>query len=576
MADFFELRNEELKTGDSNTMRISTDGPSRDRFLGKSLYFDRDVSEDSNFSPRTKKIDASPLAERSIGEFSDSEFRDAFRRSDPGVFSSEVADLSKFIDADADSDGRSVVTPTNSSISADLSRDEKSDASEASTVVESAAETSELITRLTTTTKTTKKIYSHRHHRHHHHHHHHHRDHRDRRGDNGGPSLTIGRSANFDGAGGRSKKRKRSDYLSGPPVLGKPTSSVFAPSDGGIAPSGGSATIFNPPSPATQSRPPDADATQASSESTAGSSGGKRRRTAGSSSTGIGNGAEVEWEPYAISEDFDVFSRYGVDPGDAASFRYGDGDGDEDCIGCSIHKDADLNSKSNIDAFVRKMAESGLRYRDGLEMAKSVQRDYDKLIRDPAKKLERMAPDFFSSESRGRRRMTNAMTTTTRTTETTKNFEFESDDEFCEESEVSESEEGAYRRISGKKSPKTKPGDKWGIGQIYRHIAYHENDQARKMQAVTTSLYKVIEILQRNALLVQHPTKKNSFGQPLVKVDAEQFGVYERTVKLLMLNAKSNPAVDGRMIPYGDRSFSSSGPLLLPGPQSPFSLSSKS
>lgn len=284
-------------------------------------------------------------------------------------------------------------------------------------------------------------------------------------------------------------------------------------------------TVIMPPpmSTAPQVIPPPTAITTTTTNGKASSSSQQSQKNTGNIADG------EEWVPYTTSEDFTIYSKYGIDPLEReATCTNGD------CFGCGLHSDKTPLKQTNYDLFVQRSVESGLSSADNVTRAEQIKRDYDKLILQPKKKLN----SLLSLSSGNQHHDCNHGT---------------SDRSYREK-------EGYLRTTSHTKSKNDDTNqqddthdaileDQWDTVDVYNHIKRHTSNTIEEVQQIRSSLKRAMDVIERNSLFAQHVTKKNAFGEPKKRADENQFKIYLTLIDKWIALSKSRP---DKMVPFYD------------------------
>ena len=242
-----------------------------------------------------------------------------------------------------------------------------------------------------------------------------------------------------------------------------------------------------------------------------------------------------EWNPCSISEDVEVFRRYGVDP------KHAHDHGDGGCYGCNVQCDTVPIKQSNMKVLLEKIAQSGVNSGNVLARAETIRSNYLDLIVEPKRKLKRLLNDRGPSSSSSSKHAN------------------EHEHEECEHGfEDDESRPNKSRRLSYQSSTKdlTKNGggsssnysnskegdvDEWNTLKIYNHLRNHQMNVIEQVQYRRTQLWNIMNEMDRNSIFVEHGVKLNVFGEKLRQVDPDQFKIYLLAHREWLALSKSRP-----------------------------------
>jgi len=231
----------------------------------------------------------------------------------------------------------------------------------------------------------------------------------------------------------------------------------------------------------------------------------------------------MEWLPATISSDYDIYHEYGTDPSALNNkHRQGDKSGCS-CAGCALRPDKSPLKLNNYTLFVKKTMEDADRS-DSVTRAKQIHDDYDKLIAQPKKRLKRTVLGGQTTQQQQQQRP------------------FTSDN-------IIDNGLLVHHHREQQQEEKEDLIDEWDVPQIFAHIKYHKSDTVEDIRHFKETLKRLFYTVERNSLVVMHNSKKNSFGEPLCRIDTEQFKIFKEIIDLYIKLGKSRP---DQMIPFTD------------------------
>lgn len=262
-----------------------------------------------------------------------------------------------------------------------------------------------------------------------------------------------------------------------------------------------------------------------------------------------------DWTPYAISDDYKMFKRYGVDP------KTIDNDHDcsgTNCFGCGMHSDKNILKNTNMELFVQRMINSGLQNSDLVSRSEMLYNDYNTLIKEPSERLKNHLNELNKQQNNKNH-----------CNEGDIKDNDDDDDEYEElydgcsienmqTSTIHSNHKNSYQqnvnrqRHSNKSNNdvNTKNGltnEEWNVVQVYNHIKRHTANPVEEIAGIKSTILKCMEELSRGSLFLQHSTKKDQFGNPLIRGDSDQFKIFFTCIDKYMLLMKSNPE---KMLPF--------------------------
>ena len=264
--------------------------------------------------------------------------------------------------------------------------------------------------------------------------------------------------------------------------------------------------------------------------------------------TGVGGGRggapPDEWQAYAISEDYEVFRKTGINPRERDLSRRGK------CYACGLHGGGGMvpTKRKNVETFFRRMEEASSDIPDALARSELLESDYRRLIQDPKKRLKMLL------EGRRDDKKPDEETVTVVVSQSTTGVKAHCDHHHHHHHHHSPENEDVGD-ADGEDEP-------WDKVDIYNHLVRHTNNVVEDISYMRRSAFNQIKMIEDNSLVQAHPTKKNKFGEPLLMVNESQARCYQALVRSYMDLSKSRPDLmapfyDGRRTPTPRQSSSS-------------------
>lgn len=270
-------------------------------------------------------------------------------------------------------------------------------------------------------------------------------------------------------------------------------------------------------------------------------------QTAPTTTTGTGtpNVDGDTWVPYSVSEDTEVYFKYGIDPNHHASLN-------RRCFGCDNQCESVPIRDSNVKILFEKINQSASNCGSALKRAEMIRGYYVELIKKPKEEFRRLL--------KSQNRTTGLMSEydSRFSDSTTHDFEdrcslsdYAPGSSLSEcESELSEIGIGKYQRESRRQILRKKvireekkeeqSDDDWTVLDIYVHLTKHCKNHAHQVQVRLDALWKTLSLMERT-LFKQHTSKKDVQGNSVVVPDPTEIknytAIYDRwmtTFKLIM------------------------------------------
>lgn len=235
-----------------------------------------------------------------------------------------------------------------------------------------------------------------------------------------------------------------------------------------------------------------------------------------------------DWNPCSISEDVDVFKRYGIDPKHANHHHNHDGTG---CYGCNVQCDIIPVKQSNMKVLLEKIAQSGVNSGSVLSRAETIRSNYLDLIVKPKQKLSKLL----------KKRSHDDMMDDVNPNE---DINMIQGDENSNDSCFRRPNKS--RRLNDNKNQLSKEivggdDDEWSTLGIYNHLMNHQMNVIEQVQYRRNQIWKMMNEMDRNSVFVEHSTKKNVFGESLKRADADQVKTYINLNREWLALSKSRP-----------------------------------
>lgn len=112
---------------------------------------------------------------------------------------------------------------------------------------------------------------------------------------------------------------------------------------------------------------------------------------------------------------------------------------------------------------------------------------------------------------------------------------------------------GLYLSLHEKRYEALTEEEKTTVG-IYNHISRHGSNPVEEVSYFKRMLMTTVKTIERNGLCMAHPTKKNLFGGPLLRIDGEQAAIAIKCIDMWLKMSKSRPDT---MLPFYDPNKSS-------------------
>ena len=260
-----------------------------------------------------------------------------------------------------------------------------------------------------------------------------------------------------------------------------------------------------------------------------------------SSSSTPGGGATAnndDWKARSISEDYEVFLKTGINPRQRDSCKSGK------CFGCNMRGDGTPLKKKNVEVFIRRMDDLASSVSDAYSRSQLVERDYERLIRDPKKRLR---DAFRKMEGDGDKRKYKNNEHPDR-----RHHRQHHDGSDCggNDGGVGGDDDGENEddEDDGDDDDDGEDDDRWDKVDIYNHLVRHAGNVVEDIDYLRRSTLKQLKLLE-DCLFVEHPVKRNSLGEPLLIMNESAARCYKDLVKCHLDICKSRPDL---MTPFYD------------------------